>query len=137
MSLQHTSTLAAEAGKVSIALVATRLDGVYTLRGDLTWNPDLLEFDSWAEGAWFKQGNAVVDWAFFVETLGQIGFVLGRSTSFPAATGSGEIFVLRLRPRAGVTSGSTRLEWDDARLLDEANRPVSLSDVPTGVVTIR
>jgi hypothetical protein len=136
LSVQVASRLA-EPGKINLAVVATGLVGVYNVRGDLLWNPDLLEFDTWGEGDWLKQGGAVVDWAFFVGTPGQIGLVLGRSDAYPPATGSGEVFLFRLRPRSGVTSGSSRLTWEDGRVEDSASRALDLNRVSGGTITIR
>lgn len=126
-----------EAGKIAVAINAHNLSGVVRVRGALRWDRNLLEYDSWGEGDWFKQGGALVDWTFFTSTPGQFTLFIDRPTTLPGAVGSGEIILLRLKPRAGVTSGTSQIQWDEPAVYPVNFSPFPLVNVYGGTVTIQ
>lgn len=137
LSIQ-TSNRGNEAGKVTIAIVVHNIPrSVHKVRGELRWDPALLEYDNWGQGDFLNQGGALVDWTISTATAGQVSLFLDRPSTLPPAGGSGEIIVLRLRPRTGVTSGTSRLQWDDPRLLDSEFRRYVPANIYTGTITIQ
>lgn len=125
-----------EPGKVALAITAHNLSGVHKVRGTIAWDRNLLEFDAWGEGDFLKQGGALVDWTYFTNQPG-LQLFLDRPSTFPGANGDGEIFLFRLRPRAGVTSGSSQVQWSDPVVYDASFRRRPLDTVRGGTITIR
>jgi hypothetical protein len=126
-----------EAGKIAIAITAHNLNGVVRVRGGLRWDRNLLEYDTWGEGDWFKQGGALVDWQHFTSTPGQLTLFLDRPTTLPGASGSGEILLIRLKPRAGVLSGSSQIQWDEPAIYPVNFSALPLNNVYGGTITIQ
>lgn len=124
-------------GMISLAITAHNLVEVYKVRGELRWNPAVLDFDSWGQGEFFNQGGAIVDWTFYTTGGDHIALFLDRPSTLPGASGSGEIFLFRLKPRPGVRSGQTAIQWSDPRLYNEGFRARPLDNVYGGVVTIQ
>jgi hypothetical protein len=133
LSIQNT-TRGAEAGKVTMAIWVHNAPPFHKVRGEVRWNPELLEFDSWGRGAMLDTDG--MDWTFFTSGGGRITLWLDRPSTLPAVFGTGEVFAFRLRPRAGVRSGSTALVWDAPRLLTAGLSQVVSRGVG-GTVTIQ
>jgi hypothetical protein len=127
----------AEAGKIVLAVAAFNLAGVTKMRGTLRWDRNLLEYDTWGEGEWFKQGGALVEWTFFTSTAGQVGLFLDRPTTLPGANGSGEIILIRLKPRAGVVSGTSAVQWDEPAIYTGIFSQLPLTNSYGGTITIQ
>lgn len=127
-----------ETGKINLAIMAHNIPhSVYKVRGELRWDPAILEFDAWGQGEWLNQGGALVDWTFFTSTPGELSLFLDRPSTLGPAGGSGEVFLFRLRPRAGITSGNSRLQWNEPRLLDTNFRQITPNNIFTGTVTVQ
>lgn len=125
-----------EPGKITLAVTAHNLSNVSSVRGEIWWDQTLLVYDNWGQGEWFAQGGAIVDWTFFTNTPG-IQLYLDRPTTLPTAAGSGEVFLFRLRPRDGVRSGTTQIQWSEPRIYDQGFRTVLLNNVYGGTVIIQ
>jgi hypothetical protein len=126
-----------EPGMISLAITAHNLTGVYKVRGEVRWDPEVFRLEAWGEGDWLKQGGALVDWTFYNNSPGELVLFLDRPTTFPPAEGSGEIFLFRLEPAPGVTSGQSAIQWSDPRLFDEGFRRQQLDNVYGGTLTLR
>lgn len=131
-----------EPGKIAVAVTAHNLSDVVTIFGTIRFDPNVLEYDGWGEGDWFKQGagSPAIDWRFFPDlNPGEIKLAIQRtSAGLPGASGSGEIILFRFRPRAGVRSGTSTLRWDGPSLRGpQVTRELPLNNAYGGTITIQ
>jgi hypothetical protein len=90
--------------------------GVQTIYGRVKWDGALLEPAGGAVGDFLKQGGAAASlcppFASSQSVEGSTqGFCAQRAGTRPYAYGNGEIFVFALRPRAGVRSGTSTVQF--------------------------
>lgn len=125
----------ADPGTIWIAIVG-HVNDCYMVRGDLRWDPAVLDWDAWGKPDWFQQGGALVDWTFYPST-GHLSLYLDRPSTVSGASGTGEIIYLRFKPHAGVTQGHSPLQWDDPIFYGKnyAARPL-VGGIYGGTVTI-
>jgi hypothetical protein len=120
---------AQEAGKITVAVTGFNLQnqitptvvGVSTVAGRLKWDDALLELDAIGAGDMFG-GNAGANFgrdSRGTDAPGEYPFVISR-IDLARVTGSGELFLLRLRPRPGVNTGTSRIELVPIRTNDLA-----------------
>jgi hypothetical protein len=107
-----------EAGKIVVAVTAFNLEnrglnGFSSARGRLRWNESLLEIDGIGVGDLLggNAGGRVSAPGNWPEMPGTFPFQVQKNDPTPV-TGSGELVLLRLRPRMDVTSGTTRIELE-------------------------
>jgi hypothetical protein len=124
-------------GKIFLAMVVHNVDKVFKVRGTLRWNPAVLDYDTWGEGDFLKQGGALVDWTHFTNSPGEFVMFLDRPTTVSAAAGTGEVILIRLKAHAGVTSGTALIQWDEPKLYDSQFRSVTPSRAYGGTVTVQ
>ena len=109
---------AQEAGKIAIAVTGFNIQnqitptvfGFSTAEGRLKWDASLLEIDG--EGAGDLLGGNSAAGACAPrnpQVPDTFAFCIGRLDQ-TRVTGSGEIYLFRLKPRSGVTSGTSRVE---------------------------
>jgi hypothetical protein len=109
-----------EPGKIVVAVtgfnlrneISPTVNGVSAVRGRLKWDEALLEIDGVGVGDLFggnSGGN--VDNGGWPEVPGTFPFGARRNDQ-ARVTGSGELVLLRLRPRTGITTGTTRIELE-------------------------
>jgi len=123
-------------GTVSFSVRIDNALGVSKVRGDLLFDGALLEYDGWAHGGFLEQSDAVVDWTW-IDNYGRLSLFLDRATQAGGASGNGTIIAFRLKPRAGVTSGSTQIQWNDPVLYNVGFRPLIINRQYGGTVTIQ
>jgi hypothetical protein len=123
-------------GMISLAVTAHNLNNVSKVRGEILWDPDVLDFDSWGEGDWFKQGGALVEWSFY-DYAGKISLRLDRPSTLPGASGSGEIVLFRFKPHGTRRTGSTPLQWNNPELWESDYSDCRLDNVYGGTITIQ
>ena len=119
---------------MSIAIAAFNLPPFHKLRGELRWNPQVLELDTWGQGDMFRHDGT--DWSWFNNSPGEISLFLDYPDSLPARTGSGEIILFRFKPRQGVTSGSTELVFNRLEVIGLPFRTVGPQRAYGGVITV-
>lgn len=120
-----------EPGKIVVAVTAFNLlngplssqNGFFGAIGRLRWDEALLEIDAVGIGD-LLGGNSggTVSRGIWPEMPGTFPFHVQRNDR-TLVTGSGELVLLRLRPRTGITSGTTRIELEP--FLANAGRPFS------------
>lgn len=135
VSLQPTTRLL-ENGKVVFGIWIHNMDRVFRFRGSVRWDRNLLDYDAWGEGDWFKQGGAIVNWSVTTSTPGQVSFSMDRPSTASAASGSGEVLVIRLKPKTAVSNGSTPLQWDQPVVSDSSGRSLGVDRAFGGTVTV-
>ncbi len=109
-----------EPGTIVVAVSAFNLqnelppdsNGFFGAVGRLRWDPALLEIDAIGIGD-LLGGNSGgrVSRGIWPEVPGTFPFYVQRNDQ-TLVTGSGELVLLRLRPRTGVTAGTTRIELE-------------------------
>lgn len=113
-----------EAGKVTFAVSAYNLanhstlgePGVHGVWGRLKWDAALLVLDGLGPGGFLQQGGVEPSCCTAGEVViqpseGTLPFSVQRRPETATVSGHGEILLVRLRPRDGVTDGSTRIEF--------------------------
>ncbi len=135
VSLQPTGKMG-ETGKVVLAVWLHNQDRVFRFRGSVRWDRNLLDYDAWGEGDWFKQGGALVNWTVTTSTPGQITFSMDRPSTASAASGSGEVLIIRLKPKTAVSNGTTPLQWDQPVVSDSTGRSVGIDRAYGGSITV-
>jgi hypothetical protein len=109
-----------EPGKIVVAVtgfnlrneISPTVNGVSAARGRLKWDDALLEIDGVGVGDLFGGNSAGnVDNGGWPEMPGTFPFAVRRNDQ-ARVTGSGELVLLRLRPRTGITAGTTRIELE-------------------------
>jgi hypothetical protein len=113
-----------EPGKISIAITGFNLRnqigvepiisptgfGVSGARGQVRVDDALLEFDGYAFGDFVGGAvQGVICPPILPESPGIYPFCVARKDD-KQVTGSGELFLLRFKPRPGITAGATRIE---------------------------
>ena len=104
-------------GKITLAVSTSNVvnqqpssSGFFAANGRLKWDATLLEVDGAGAGD-FMGGNSGADFGYTPLEPGKIAFFVQRLDSM-LVQGTGELFLLRLRPVAGVTSGTTRIDFE-------------------------
>ena len=109
---------AQEPGKIAVAVTVFNIQnqitpavvGFHTAEGRLKWDASLLELDATGAGDLLGGNSAAASCAPRDPQIPDtFAFCIGRIDRAPV-TGSGEIFLVRLQPRSGVTSGTSRVE---------------------------
>ncbi len=107
-----------EPGKIVVAVSAFNLRGMrgrgfHTASGRLRWNTALLDVDGVGIGDLLggNEGGRIGPGAR-EQLPDTLPFIVSR-TDQTLVTGSGELILVRLTPRPGVTTGSTRIELDE------------------------
>jgi hypothetical protein len=122
-------------GMVTVVVNGYNLPPFHMVRGEIRWNAALFEFDAWGKGAMFDSDG--MDWTFYTSTPGEISLFLTYPSTLPARSGSGELIAFRLKPRAGVRSGSSQVVWNDPRVLTSSFSSVGLQNAYGGTITIQ
>lgn len=109
---------AQEPGKIAVAVTGYNLRnqlsngtvGVFGVVGVLKWDDALLEVDGVGAGD-FLGGNSQANCCRWTgpDAPGTYPFSVDRDDR-SVATGSGELFLIRVKPRAGITAGASRIE---------------------------
>lgn len=117
--------------------------GVGAVAGRVTWDTSLLALDAVDSGDWFRTGGGLMGCCKYPvdDPPGSYTFLVSRENGSPPISGSGEIFLLRLKPRQGVVSGTSRIQFAQFNqfppvyLSPNVARP--LDNLYGGTVTIR
>lgn len=126
-----------EPDKISIAVRAVNLVDLVKVRGNVKWDPRLFDFEGWGRGEFFESGGALVNWTLYNNTPGEIELFLDRPDTLPGATGSGEIILLRFQLKAGITSGSTSIQWDAPEVFGAGYHQIAFARSYGGTIVIQ
>ena len=102
------------AGMISLAITAHNLSDVYGLRAGLRWDESIFETDGIGPGGFMTQGGTQVTCCLStLSTAVESAQVLAvdRPTSGAPVSGSGEMILVRLRPRDGAPAGTYPLTF--------------------------
>ena len=112
---------AQEPGKIAVAVSASNIvnqlspaiAGISTVTGRLKWDPALLEVDAVGAGD-MMGGNAGAEVGHQADVAREAGkFAFGvRRNDGVRVQGTGELFIIRLKPVTGVTTGRTRIDLE-------------------------
>jgi hypothetical protein len=107
-----------EAGKIGVAVTGFNLrnqitptvSGLTGVEGRLKWDESLLEYDATGAGDLLGGNSGATPCRTNgIEMPGTVPFCISRIDR-ARVTGSGELFLVRLKLRPGVTSGTSRIE---------------------------
>ena len=107
-----------EAGKIAIAVtgfniqneISASVSGFNTAEGRLRWDTSLLEVDGAGAGDLLGGNSAAGACVPRDPQIPDTHAFCVRRLDSTRVTGSGEIYLVRLKPRSGVTSGTSRIE---------------------------
>lgn len=109
-----------EAGKLVVAVngfnienqISATVSGVTSITGRLRWDTNLLEVDAIGMGDMVGGNTGGASCGSRLNDQGTFEFCAGNRDRAARSTGTGEFFLLRLKPRAGVTQGTTRIDFE-------------------------
>lgn len=126
------------AGQIAINVMANEFNlAVSRFRGTVLYDSRVVELVNYSEGDWMKQSNAIATFSV-TSNAARNGVVISvdKPTSTLGSTGSGVVLTLRFKPVAGVTSGSSQLQWTDTHAYNFRSDD-QLYGTQGGTITIR
>jgi hypothetical protein len=122
-------------GMVTVAVWVYNVTAFHKVRGEIRWNADLFEFDSWGKGAMLD--NDGMDWTFYYSTPGEISLFLNYPSTLPGRAGNGEVISFRFKPKAGVRTGSSQVVWNGPALYKSDYGGVGLATALGGTFSVQ